>query len=371
MMACLMATGMMTACGGGADGNAPTADDAGQGTETNEPAENDAGQQTETSTGTQASDDFIQVVEQVGEKGDEIDSVVYIPASLSLEFFQMMADTVVQQLNDAGFDAECSSSPEMDSNAQLEIFENCVTQGYDCIILFPVNKDAMTSAVAEARKQGIKVICQVNQCGECDGWVGSDGVSMGIGLCEVAADWVESTFPDAGDGEVKCAVVTTNIDQNTLEISSELEKIEDYSSKISVETVVESNDTSVDDGMALAENLYMTNPDIDFIISEEGDLAVGINNYYAGADSPLDDLSKFGVFCNNGTNTQYELIKKSAEDKAVLRGISTVAPLSYGCMMMTNCVIRLSNGQEGEENFQADPVYKLNAENIDSFLAIQ
>lgn len=245
-----------------------------------------------------------------------------------------------------------------------------MTQGVDCIIVFPINADSMNNAVKEAREKGIKVICQVNPTEECDGWVGSSGVDMGKGTCEAASQWVDQKFTDAKDGEVKCAVITTRTDVNTSEISDEMEKIEKFNSKIKVETVVETTDTSMEAGQALAENLYMTNPDINLVIVEEPDVAVGMNTYYAGTDSPLEDPSVFGIFANNGHGNVYDLIKASTDDSELLRGISSVAPVKYGCQMMTNIVIRISNGEEGDVNFEADPVYLITPENIDAFMSI-
>ncbi len=311
----------------------------------------------------------IQVVEACGEKGDGINKVAYIPMATSTEFFALMTDKIVEELEAAGFEADYTS-PEFDPGQQLEIFENYVTAGYDCIIVFPINADSMNDAVAEAREKGVKVICQVNQTEECDGWVGSSGIDMGIGTCQVTAAWVEEHFADAEDGAVKCAVITTRTDANNSAISDEIEKIATYSSKIEVVTIVETTDTTIEAGQKLAENLYMTNPEVNLIIVEEPDVAIGMNTYYAGVDSPITNKADFGIFANNGGTSTYDLIEKSADDTAVLRGISSVAPLKYGVQMVINVAIRLSNGEEGTANFEPDPVYLITPDNIADFKAI-
>lgn len=314
-----------------------------------------------------SADDMIQVVEQEGEKGDKISNVAYVPMATSNELFLTMANDYIAALQAAGFTAEYTS-PEFDPAAQLEIFENYVTQGFDCIIVFPINAASMNDAVNEAREKGIKVICQVNATDECDGWVGSSGVDMGKGTCQVSADWVEKQFADAGKGDVKCAVVTTRTDDNNSAISDELEKITDYSDKIEVVKVVETTDTSIEAGQSLAENLYMTNPEVNLVIVEESDVAVGMNTYYAGVDSPLTDKSTFGIFCNNGGTTTYDLIANSQDNSELLRGISSVAPMKYGAQMVANIAIRLSNGEEGDKNFEADPVYLVTPDNVAAFV---
>lgn len=375
----MMVLGMLNGCGSapaskdGEDAPAEnTADDAGNDDAKDTADEGASDEKTDDGNGEEAAADtsFITEITPCGEKGDQIQTVAYIPMATSNTLFQAMADTVVAQLEAAGFEAEYTS-PEFDPGAQLEIFENYVTQGFDCIIVFPINADSLSDAVKEAREAGIKVICQVNQAGECDGWVGSSGVDMGKGTCEVAAEWVEEKFADAEDGSVKTAVITYRTDDNNSAICDEMEKIEDYSSKIKVETVVEAAANSVEEGQKIAENLYMTNPDLNLVIVEEPDVSIGMNSYYAGADSPLDDKSAFGIFCNNGAESTYDLIEGSADDSDLLRGISSVAPVKYGCQMMTNIVIRLSNGEEGDVNFEADPVYLVTPDNIKGFRSIR
>lgn len=318
----------------------------------------------------QASAAAIQVVEACGTKGDKINKVAYIPMATSTEFFALLTDRIVEELKAAGFEADYTS-PEFDPGQQLEIFENYVTAGYDCIIVFPINADSMDNAVKEAREKGVKVICQVNQTSECDGWVGSSGVDMGKGTCAVTADWVNSHFADADDNSVKCAVITTRTDANNSAISDEIEKIAEYSSKIEVVKVLETTDQTIEGGQNLAENLYMTNPEVNLVIVEEPDVAIGMNNYYAGVDSPIENKADFGIFANNGGHSTYDLIVDSASDKSVLRGISSVAPLKYGVQMAINVALRLSNGEESDANFEADPVYLITKDNIADFQAIQ
>lgn len=331
--------------------------------------EDAAEEKDEQSVETPAADQIIQEVLACGEKGDKIDTVAYIPMATSNEFFLAMTEAIMAQLTEEGFECEYTS-PEFDPAMQLEIFENYVTQDFDCIVVFPINADSLNDAVKEARAQGIKVITQVNQTEECDGWVGSSGTDMGIGTCQIAAQWVNERFVDEEDGSVKAAVVTTRTDANTSAISDELEKIAEYTGKVTVEKVVETTDTSIEAGQSLAENLYMTNPDINVVIVEEPDVAIGMNSYYAGVDSPLADRSAFGIFCNNGSHSTYDLIEQSADDSQLLRGISSVAPLKYGVQMLTNVVLRLSNGEESDANFEADPVYLINKDNIAQFKSI-
>ncbi|MDO4285253.1 MAG: sugar ABC transporter substrate-binding protein [Eubacteriales bacterium] len=379
VLCAVLAAAMLAGCGAESSSEQATvqeetaAQEEAETAQTQEVAEEDAAAQEAESSAVQttasaAASQVLQVVEQIGEKGEEIDTVAYIPMATSNELFLTMTNAFVETLEAAGFTAEYTS-PEFDPALQLEIFENYVTQGFDCIIVFPINADSMNDVVKDAREKGIRVICQVNQTEECDGWIGSSAVDMGIGTCQVAVNWVEEQFADAGAGEVKCAVITTRTDDNNSTISDEMEKIANYSDKIEVVNVVETTDTSIEAGQSLAENLYMTNPEVNLVIVEESDVAIGMNAYYSGVDSPLTDKDNFGIFCNNGGATTYDLMKGSVDNSDLLRGISSVAPARYGAQIAANIVIRLSNGEEGEVNFEPDPVYLVTPENVEEFEA--
>lgn len=371
LLMCAMITSAIAGCGNSADTSSVEASSDSMVSDSQENSDDitDATTETEENVLDSEVSSAIQVVEACGEKGDKINKVAYIPMATSSEFFALMTDMMVEKLEEAGFEADYTS-PEFDPGQQLEIFENYVTAGYDCIIVFPINADSMNDAVAEARAKGIKVICQVNQTEECDGWVGSSGTEMGIGTCQVAAAWVNDHFKDAEDGSVKCAVITTRTDANNSAISDEIEKIASYSSKIEVVNVIETTNTTIESGQNMAENLYMTNPEVNLIIVEEPDVAVGMNTYYSSADSPIINKADIGIFANNGGTSTYDLIDESTSDTSVLRGISSVAPIKYGVQMAVNVVIRLSNDKEGDDNFEADPVYLLTPDNIADFKAI-
>lgn len=308
-------------------------------------------------------------VEAVGEKGDKIDSVAYIPMSTTSDYFLAMSEVFTQMFNDAGFKTEYSS-PDFDPVRQQEILENYVTVGYDCIVVFPINAASINSAVETAREQGVKVVCQVNMTDECDGWVGTDALALGQGAAKLAANWVEENYPDAAEGGIKAAIIEIRTDDNNSSIAEGCEEIKDLCSKLDIVTTVTVTEETEAAAQQAAENLYVTNPDVQVIICNTSTLAVGVDSFMTSMSSPIDDLSSVAIFTTGSDNALFEMLASSAENASVIRGVSSYAPMLVGAQILTNIILNLSNGIEGEQNFQADPQYLLTASNIGDYLAV-
>ena len=315
-----------------------------------------------------ADEEMALTIEAAGEKGDQIDTVAYIPMSTTSDYFLAMSEAFTSMFADAGFETEYSS-PDFDPVRQQEILENYVTLGYDCIVVFPINAASINSAVEAAREQGVKVICQVNMTDECDGWIGTDALLLGNGAAQLAADWVDEMYPDAEDGSIKAAIFEVITDDNNGTIAEGCDQIRELSSKLDIVTTVSVTEETEAAAQQAAENLYITNPDVQVIICNTSTIAMGVDAYLTSMSSPIEDLSQVAIFTTGSDNTLFEMVKSSAENESVIRGVSSYAPMMVGAQILTNIVLNLSNGIEGEENFQADPQYLLTAKNIDAYLS--
>lgn len=313
--------------------------------------------------------EFILSVEPSCEKGDQIDKIAYIPMSTTNDYFLAMCNEFVAQFTAAGFYAEYTS-PDFDPVRQQEILENYVTQGYDCIVVFPINAASLSSAVAAAREQGVIVVCQVNMTDECDGWVGTDAYGLGEGAAKLAAEWVENNYPNAGNGTIKAAIMEVRTDDNNSTIADGCAAIKDLCPQIDVVTTVGVTEETEAAAQAAAENLFVTNPDIQVVICSTTALATGVDAYMTSMASPVDDLSKIAVFTCGSDHAIYECVAASPDNSSVIRGISSYAPMSVGAAFLTNIVLNLSNGITGDENFIADPQYLLNPDNIGTYLSV-
>lgn len=304
--------------------------------------ENNANTSAAGETGDGMDETADRVVDAVDAQGS-IEKVAFIPLLTSTDFHLQLTESIVSHLQEAGYDAEYTS-PDGDITKQIEILENYVAQDYDCIVIFPIDGEALSDAVKKAQDDEVKVVCMVNATETYDAGLFSDPAGMGEMLCEMASDWVDETFPDAGEGEVKCALVQYYNDNNTTEYSDAMAKIEEYNSKIKVVATVEEPDEELATGQSMAENLYAQYPDINLFMITSGTVALGFNAYYTSMSADSVDLSKIGAFSINGNNETYQAIVDSANNTSMYRGIVLAATIQETGENITTLVNCLNNG---------------------------
>lgn len=302
--------------------------------------------------------------------GEETASVekkaAFIPLAVGTEFFQQMAKVFVEKFTAAGWTAEYAS-PEADPAKQIEIIENYVAMDFDVLVVYPVSGEGLSSAVQNARDAGVKVIVMVEETQSYDAILRAAGAKIINAQLEMAADWVEQRFPDAEDRSIPCAAVTFTQTSTMAEYTEEIVKIEDYSDKITLETVYEVSEDSSAAGQQAAENIYTTNPDIKLFVCVSGTVAYGVNNYYTALNGPVDDLSQIAVFGVNGSTESYAAVQDSGSDEAVLRGIASVAGINATIDEMLELAEKLMAGtlEDPERDGKID---KITVDNVEDFM---
>ena len=175
---------------------------------------------------------------------------------------------------------------------------------------------------------GIKVVAFVAPTENYDALMLADDAKLADSLNMLAAKWIDEAFADAEDHSVPVAVFSCRTAQTGVTQADELIKIEEYSDKAQFAKEVELQDENTDTGMAAAENLYITNPEIKVFLSAHNGLALGINNYFTGLSSPVTDYANMGVFCVNGNEEIGKLIQ---DEKTPFRGMVLTGGVQDTC----------------------------------------
>ena len=293
-------------------------------------------------------------------------SVGFVILGMGNEFFEGIVNAYTEKFTAAGWDCSYVSG-EFDVSTQIEAIENYTAMGVDVLIVFPVSGKAVSSAVEQARAAGIKVITMVEETSEWDGFLSSDNLTTGKANAWLCAQWVEEKYPDAEPGSIPVALIQV-FDSETDALQSEgLEAITEYTDKVSV-VRYEIQGQNTTDGLAAAENLYVSHSEIKLFVTTSNAVALGINSFYTGLNSPVDDLSDYGAW---GTNASYEAIEAifaSKENRSILRGINIQA----GYVETANDFLTLAEGLvNGTITKLEKPanVYLVTAENVDQWVA--
>ena len=266
-------------------------------------------------------------------------SAGFVTFGLGGDFFQALADTFVTTMNDAGWDASYVDG-EFNPTSQIAAVENYIAKGVDVIVLWSVAPEAMGFVVDQAQAAGIKVVAFVAPTDAYDALMLADDAKLADSLNMLAAKWIDTTFADAADHSVPVVVFSCRTAQTGVTQADELVKIEEYSDKAQFVKEVELQDENTATGLAAAENLYTTNPEVKVFLSAHNGLALGVNNSFTGIASPVTEYSDMGIFCVNGN----EEIGKLIADNTPFRGMVLTGGVQDTCNEIRDVVVGIQDG---------------------------
>ena len=270
---------------------------------------------------------------------DKKPSVGFVTFDLGGDFFQALADNFVTTMEAEGWEASYVDG-EFNPTTQIGAMENYIAQGVDEIIVWSVAPEAMGAVVEQAKAAGVKVVAFVAPIETADACMLAEDSKLADALDMLAGRWIDETYASEPDHSVPVAVFSCRTAQTGVTQADELVKIEEYSKKAKFVKEVELQDENADTGMAAAENLYTTDPEIKVFLTAHNGLALGINNYYTGIGSPVTDYTGMGIFCVNGNETHGELIK----GETPFRGMVLTGGVQDTCNEMLGVIVGLYDG---------------------------
>ena len=255
-----------------------------------------------------------------GEEGGEGYSVGFVTFGLGGDFFQSLADTFVETMEGAGWEAQYADG-QYDPSVQMEAAENFIAMGVDVLVVWSVAPEAMDATIEKAMEAGIKVIAFVAETSEYDALMVSEDADLADNCAKLAAQWIDETYADAEDHSVPVAVLSCRTADTGVVQADELIKIEEFSQKAKFVTEVECQDEDMQTGLSATENLYTSNPEIKVFLTAHNGLALGINSYFTGVSSPITEYDDMAIFAINGDAASGEIIKSSVDGESPFRGM--------------------------------------------------
>lgn len=215
-----------------------------------------------------------------------------------------------------------------DSNAvtQVEQIENMITMGVNTIFLWAVDVDACTDVLNKAKNQGVYVISGDGDVGYNTGAVdtayGVDQYEYGYAATEMAAEWIEKTFPDAEDGSIEVCVYSNPASTKFEARQRALLSIEDICSKAKlVEEYNLAGETNLQPKcQEYADMMVANHPNTKVIICHSTSFGMAIDEVLQR--SPSIDASQVGIFCVDWLAAGAESIIKSENNESCIRGLS-------------------------------------------------
>jgi ABC-type sugar transport system substrate-binding protein len=202
--------------------------------------------------------------------GDDQITIGYAVKTLSDPYMQILLSGVEEQVAQYPNVTLEVADGQMDVNAALSQVEDFITKKVDVLLFCPQDAEASAPAVEAAKAAGIPVVevCTETTAGTADAFVGSNDVDAG----KMLGEYVMEKLPDGG----KILVVEGIMGQ-----SSQVDRLEGLKQTILADSKYELLDIQTAnwqraEAMALTEDWLVKFKEIDAIICENDDMAMGV-----------------------------------------------------------------------------------------------
>lgn len=212
------------------------------------------------------------------------------------------------------------ASAQGDAATQISQIENFVAMGANLIILMPVDPTSVGDAIRRAQARGTKVMVSGADPGVYDAITWIDQFQNGSMMAEMAADWVEKTFPSATPGSIEVAIIEARDTPPASDRSNGMLTITKLTNKVKI-VAVQGDAKSEAAGMAVAENILQANPNVKLFLCYNSGGALGVNEFAMRPGSPITNKTQFAVFTSDVDPQSIQALKNSRDGKSVLRGI--------------------------------------------------
>ncbi len=306
--------------------------------------------------------------EETEVKAPEDTKICLAISTLANDFMSGLNSMLEEKFTSEGYQFE-SANADGDSNLQIQQIENFITMGADAIIVMGVEPQGLADVCQRAMDQGICVYAFTASTKNYTVFCGASETILGESIAEMAANWVEETFPDAEPGTVNCLIYKYMLSEQTVERSEALSSITEYTDKVNIVSEEEVGYTMAE-SMETSENLAMNYDDIQLVLCYNGEQGLGVNSYVQSNNSRWTNYETFGVFGSDSTEEILANIQQSATNESVYRGSSLV---SGGDMETTvsdvydDIIEVLSGATDYEKEHYAVPTL-ITSDNVEEFM---
>lgn len=218
-------------------------------------------------------------------EGDLIQAA-YLTKAISNETWQLMAQGVIDQGPDYGFEVT-NMDCEMNAAKQVEQVESCIEAGYQMIAISPADYDALDDVCLKAIEQGIHIVSIDGPNFNAQAYVAADEYDNAYGLGEMAGEWVNENWPDKET--IKLCMIEYVYEEACIDRAAGLLDGFKDTCKAEVEVVGEISPADQAEANTMAESVFQ-GTDVDVALSIAGDQAAGFCTAAESAGVGYDEM---------------------------------------------------------------------------------
>lgn len=264
------------------------------------------------------------------------------------DFFDAVYGAVEEVATENG-DKVIHLEGQADSNAQLQIIEDFISQGVDLVFFNPVDAEACKPAIKALKEAGIPVVnfdAAVADIDLIDTYVATDNYKAG----QLAAEAMIADFPDGGKVAVLDLPVNTAA---TDRANGFLDTIK--GTKFEVVSQLDAGGKP-EKGLEITDDILQAHADLTAIFAINDESGMGA---YASVVAANEDVAIYGV--NGGPDAKAEIAKDSQ-----YRATAAQSPINIGKSSI-EVAYQILAGEEYEKEIYIEP-FIIDRSNVEQYL---
>lgn len=248
-----------------------------------------------------------------------------------------------------GFEAACKElgvqcmivDSQYDVSKQVSDVETLVNDGYNGIMISPIDQNALTAIVDSANEAGIITSSMAqSQDNTAFGFICQE-YEYGSMIGTNAANWINENLKDKET--VKVAMITQDNVEDTI---ARADGIQETLEKLcpNVEIVARQAGDTAEKGLSIIEGVLAANPDLDVVVASND--SGGVGGYQAMVNAGFTGEDPVAVFSGDATDEVLNIMK---EENTIYRGTVDLSPYQAAYDTAFKMVEMLQSGQKNTE----------------------
>lgn len=307
-----------------------------QGTETNN-TETEAPTTEADDTGAAADDTGAETGDTNANAGESSAGGYKIGLSVlntSGQFFISIIDAAKTEIASSGGELMVNDAQDS-AETQLAGIENFIQSGVDGIIVCPVDAEALAPIVAEAKEQGIAIVCLTGAIEGYDAYIGADEYTLGYTQGAAVGKWIAEKW--GTDEAIKAATLNYDLMETVIQRKKGImEGVQEFAPN--VEFVADATAADQAEGMTNTENFLQANPDLRVVCGVSDGAALGA--FEAFKANQMTDPEQYIIA---GVDATDEALKQIAAG-TIYQFTVDQNPAGTGAKLVETCIAVIEGG---------------------------
>lgn len=264
---------------------------------------------------------------------------------MSGQFFIDLVDSAKATIEGLGGELIVNDA-DNSAETQVAAVENFISAGVDGIIICAVDTEAIVPIIAEAKAEGIAVVCLTSKVEGYDAYIGAEEYLLGYTQGAAVGQWIAEKW--GTEEEIEAATLNYDLLESVIQRKvGIMEGVQEYAPN--VKFVADQTAADQSEGMTATENFLQANPNLRVVCGVSDGAALGA--YEAFKANEMTDPEKYIIA---GVDATAEALNKISEGTIYQFSVDQ-NPKGTGAKLVETCIAVIEGG-EFEKDYNQDLV---------------